>query len=155
MRRLGVAVVVIALCAFIAMPVTAGQNNYGCGLGSLIFKNGLGSDGLISQVLAGTTNVITFTEFFGITSGTSNCSKFSSIVSNEKINIFVAENMDSLAVDMARGSGEYLNTLAVLMDVPEAERPIFYGKLKANFTKIFSSETVTSTEVIMNISTLI
>ncbi len=155
MKRLVIALALVALCAFVAAPVMAGQNNYGCGLGSLIFKNGIQKDGLISQTLAGTTNMSTFTQFFGITSGTSNCSQFSSIVSNEKIQIFVAENMDSLAVDMARGNGEYLSTLAVLMDVPVTERPVFYGKLKANFSKIYTSEKVTSTEVIVNISNLI
>ena len=41
----------------------------GCGLGSLIFK----SNGKFTQLLAATTNNSTYTQSFGITSGTSNC----------------------------------------------------------------------------------
>lgn len=50
-------------------------------------------------------------------------------MSNERINTYVADNMDNLANAAARGQGEYLNTLAVLMDVPEVSRTDFYARL--------------------------
>ncbi|HPV99386.1 MAG TPA: DUF3015 domain-containing protein [Spirochaetota bacterium] len=135
------------------MPASyAGQSNYGCGLGSLIFK---GNDGLVSQTFAATTNGTFGSQTFGITSGTSNCSKFNKLVSNEKINIFVSENMDNLAKDIAKGNGEYLNTLAVLMEVKEGERSDLYKKLQSNFSKIYSSDQITHIDVINNIETVI
>lgn len=73
---------------------------------------------------------------------------------NERLNIYVSENMDNLANDIARGQGEYLNTLAVLLEVPEASRTIFYSKLQNNFGSIYSSSNVTSVDVLNTIETL-
>ena len=93
-----------------------------------------GQNGLISQTFAATTNGIFGNQTFGITSGTSNCEQYKTFAYNEKLNTFVADNMDNLARDIARGQGEYLNTLAVLMEVPDTRegclsvpicRPIF------------------------------
>ncbi|HNR87707.1 MAG TPA: DUF3015 family protein [Spirochaetota bacterium] len=143
---------VIALAAVVAISVGtelfAGQNNYGCGLGSIIFK---GKDGLLSQTCAVTFNGTCANQTFGITTGTSNCEQFKGIVSNEKINKFVADNMDNLAKDIAKGNGEYLNTLAVLMEVKEPVRGQFYGKLQNNFGKIYTSEKITHVDVLNNI----
>ncbi|MEM4713890.1 MAG: DUF3015 family protein, partial [Candidatus Bathyarchaeia archaeon] len=103
------------------------------GLGSVIFQ---GQSGLVSQTLAATTNQSTYTQYLGITTGTSNCQRFTRLVQNERLNQFVAENLDNLAIDIARGSGEYLNTLAVLMDIRETDRPAFYSTLQRNFSRI-------------------
>jgi len=151
MKRILMVSFVLLACIAVGTAAFAGQSNYGCGLGSMVFK---GNDGLISQTLAVTTNGIFGNQTFGITTGTSNCAKFSSLVSNEKINIFVADNMDSLATDIAKGNGEYLNTLAVLMEVPEKERTDFYKKLQMNFANIYTSREVTHDQVIKNIAGL-
>jgi hypothetical protein len=151
MKRIVTVSFVLLACIAVGTAAFAGQSNYGCGLGSMIFK---GNDGLVSQTLAATTNGILGNQTFGITLGTSNCARFSSLVSNEKINIFVADNMDSLATDIAKGNGEYLNTLAVLMEVPEKERTDFYKKLQMNFANIYTSKEVTHDQVIKNIAAL-
>ncbi len=130
--------------------VFAGQSNTGCGLGSLIFKG----DGLISQTLAATFNGSFGSQTFGITTGTSNCSQFRGIVNNEQINKFVAENMDNLAKDIAKGSGEYVMTLAILMDVKDTEKPSFCTKLQSNFSRIFPSDKVTHIDVLNNIDSV-
>ncbi|HQI81174.1 MAG TPA: DUF3015 family protein [Deltaproteobacteria bacterium] len=143
-----------ALVVFLALPATvclAGQSNTGCGLGSVIFK---GQEGLLFQVLAVTTNGTFGNQTFGITSGTLNCAQPSRFASNERINTYVSENMDNLANDIARGQGEYLNTLAVLMDVPEGSRTAFYTTLQGNFSRIYTSSSVTSTDVVRNIEAL-
>jgi len=130
----------------------ADQKNYGCGLGSMAWE---GNDGLISQVSAATTNGTSGTQTFGITSGTSNCTEFENWTSNQKVNVFVADNMDSLAKDIAKGSGEHLNTLALLMDVPQKDRAAFNSKLQKNFARIYTSESVTPTDVVRNIEAVI
>ena len=130
----------------------ADQKNYGCGLGSMAFE---GNDGLISQVSAATTNGSSGSQTFGITSGTSNCTQYSTWTSNEKVNVFVADNMDSLAKDIAKGKGEHLDTLASLMNIPQKDRAAFNSRLQKNFSRIYTSEGVTTVEVIRNIEAVI
>ncbi len=141
-----------AVSVFAFSELYANQSNVGCGLGSMIFR---GQSGLLSQTLAITTNHILFNQSFGITSGTLNCSRFSGIVSNERVTRYVADNLDSLAIDIARGSGEYLSTFAVLMEVNDSERAAFYSKLQNNFSRIFPSQNVTHLEVLQNIETVL
>jgi hypothetical protein len=151
MKRFMVAVVLVS---FIVLPLTvcfAGQKNTGCGLGTLIMK---GNEGLLFQVLAVTTNGTFGNQTFGITSGTLDCDKPARFASNERINSYVADNMDNLANDIAKGHGEYLNTLAVLMEVPEGSRVDFYSKLQNNFSQIYPSTSVKSVDVVNNIEEL-
>jgi hypothetical protein len=143
----------LVLIGFIALPAAAAnQKNTGCGLGTLVMK---GNDGLLFQVLAVTTNGTFGNQTFGITSGTLDCEKPAKFASIERINTFVADNMDSLASDIAQGKGEYLNTLAVLMEVPEGSRAAFYSKLQNNFSMIYPSSDIKSIDVVNNIHTLL
>ena len=145
----------LVLVSLIVMPATlsfaANKQNTGCGLGYLVMQ---GNDGLLFQVLAVTTNGTFGNQTFGISSGTLECEKPSKFASREQINNYVAENMDNLANDIASGQGEYLNTLAVLMEVPEGSRMEFYVKLQSNFSQIYPSTNVTSVDVLTNIESL-
>ncbi len=127
------------------------KSNTGCGLGYVLMKN---QEGILFEALAVTTNGTSANQTFGITSGTSECKQPASFVKNEKLEKFVYHNMDELAVDIAKGEGKYLETLADLMNVPVEERGEFYSKLKNNFDKIFHSEDVTPNEVINTIVSL-
>jgi hypothetical protein len=112
------------------------------------------NNGLLSQVGAFTTNATFGTQTFGITSGTSNCERYQTWTMTEKVNVFVAENMDSVAKDIAKGEGEYLDTMAGLMGMAPAERPAFYAALQQNFSRIYSSPAVTPAEVLAGISSV-
>lgn len=127
----------------------APRENCGCGLGTLLFE---GKSGLVQQVLAATTNGSFGTQTFGISSGTMECNQPSNFASNEQLNRFVAENMDNLAKDAAMGQGEYLDTLAELMDVPGPNRAEFSQMLQDNFSAIFTEASVSHVEVIENIA---
>ena len=131
-----------------AADANAAQTNTGCGLGSMIFKD---KDGLLSQVCAATFNGIAGNQTFGISTGTSNCQKAAAFTSNERLNKFVNDNMDNLAIDISRGNGEYLTTLAVLLDTPAEQRADLFHTLQANFSSIYTSETVTNVDVLNNI----
>lgn len=146
--------VAVLVACFLMVPVSgafANQSNTGCGLGSMVME---GQDGLLFQVLAVTTNGTSGNQTFGITTGTLNCDQPQNFASLEQSEIFIANNMDNLANDMAKGHGEYLDTLAVLMDVPEAERSALYSKLQDNFSTIYSSADVTSTEILGEVQAL-
>ncbi len=152
MRRSSV--LAIAVCCALALGgmAYAGQNNTGCGLGTMVWE---GKDGLLSQVCAATTNGTFGNQTFGITSGTLNCTPAPSFVSMERLNNFVGDNMDNLAMDISKGNGEYLSTLAVLLDIPVEERTELYSLLQSNFSSIYTSEEVTHVDVLNNLEKLL
>lgn len=139
----------IALFSILAFAggVSAQMENTGCGLGSMIFE---GETGLVQQVLAVTTNGSFGNQTFGISSGTLKCDQPQNMASNRKLDEFVAENMDSLARDIARGQGEYLETLAVLMEIPPRNRTAFGSTLQTNFSLIYTGDDVTHVDVLNN-----
>jgi hypothetical protein len=150
-KKITILLVVLTLFAYSA-ALAAPKTNVGCGIGSMIFE---GKDGLLSQVCAATTNGIFGNQTFGITSGTLECDKFTAFASNEQLDGFVSDNMDQLAMDISRGEGEYLLTLAVLLDVPADQRPEFYALLQSNFTNIYPDATVTHVDVLNNLETVV
>ena len=140
--------VVLMTVALSGVVWAVDPKNTGCGLGSIVWE---GHNGLVSQTFAATTNGTFGNQTFGITSGTSNCEQYKTFTYNEKVDTFVAENMGNLASDIARGQGEYLNTLAVLMDVPEAQKGAFRSHLQTHFSDIYTSDKVNHSEVVNNI----
>lgn len=139
---------IISLIAIVGLSTSIYANeNTGCGLGSLIIKD---QSTVALQVIAATTNGTSGSQTFGITSGTSNCDKPNNYVSNDKLNKFVSENMDELALDISAGHGETLATVAKLMNVENNAQ--FSARLQANFSNIYTSENVTSATVIDSIA---
>ena len=139
---------IISLIAAIGLTTAVYANeNTGCGLGSMIIKN---QNSTMLQAIAATTNGTSGNQTFGITSGTSNCNKPNNFVSNDKLNKFVEDNMDELALDISAGKGETLSTVAKLMNVENNSE--FSAKLQANFSNIYSSQNVTSANVIDSIA---
>lgn len=132
------------------------DTNTGCGLGSLAFGNNqFFKTTSLGQSFMVTTNGTFYSSTFGITSGTSNCQTPSTFVKNERMNEFVAANMDNLAKDIAMGHGESLATLAELMEVPSASRPQLYAKLQTNFSNIYTSDAIDAAGVVDNIHSVI
>lgn len=138
----------LALTAFTLSAQAERNLNTGCGLGSMIIDN---QNTVAKQVIAATLNGLSGNQTFGITTGTVGCDKPVLLVSN-KVETFVADNMDNLATDIAAGKGETLDTLATLLNV--SDKNAFENKLKANFEKIYTSENVTSAKVIDAIVTI-
>jgi len=136
---------ILTVTAIMALTATSAlaHPNTGCGLGTQIIKN---QDSVLMQVFAATTNGTSGNQTFGITSGTLGCA------SNERANEFVAGNMDALALDISNGQGEALSTLATLLNVSNPDT--FASVLQANFDSIYSSENVSSADVIDNIVAL-
>ncbi len=146
MKRVLCAVAAGLLLGVAGAPMAmAAGGNVGCGLGTLIFPN---PDSVLTEILAVTTNGTFGNQTFGITSGTSNCAKPAKLVSNERLERFVASNMDTLAHDIASGSGETLAALGDLLQIPAGERATFATTLKANFTRIYPAPDVQAGAVI-------
>ena len=147
-------IMVLAIFFLIANVAYAGstRQNCGCGLGSMLFE---GQNGLMSQTAAYTTNGTFGNQSLGITSGTLGCDSPQSFTKNETLNIFVAENMDNLASDIASGKGESLDTLAELIELPAEKRPAFFAALQGDFDRIYPSAQVTHTDVIEKIASIV
>ena len=142
-------VVAIVLVLSIMVTGTAfGYGSAGCGLGGIVIGGEPGWKQLVATFLNG---AIFSNQVFGITTGTLGCGRPIWASNNDQLNRFVVANMDNLAKDIAMGSGETLDAFAALMDVPASERPALYGKLQANFAKIFPSENVVLADVVDNI----
>ena len=82
----------------------------GCGLGSVL----MGKSG--NQVIASTTNGSSYTNLFGISSGTSNCTDDGVVKSSKKVPMFIESNSLALQKESSRGSGESINSLAQLVN---------------------------------------
>ncbi|OPZ25440.1 MAG: hypothetical protein BWZ02_02457 [Lentisphaerae bacterium ADurb.BinA184] len=124
------------------------EYNVGVGLGTEIFR---GQDGLVQQVLAATTNGSFGNQTFAISSGTLGARQAETLVQNKQLREFVAQNMDNLARDIASGRGETLNAVSDLMAVPTVARDAYHRKLQSSFDRIYSSETVTSNDVVQRL----
>ena len=141
--------IIISSFAILALSSSlnaAGNSNTGCGLGSMLIEN---QSTVLAQVVAVTINGISGNQTFGITSGSVGCSKPARLALNDQAQKFVADNMDALAIDVAVGEGENLDTFLSLVKVED--KAMASAKLKSDFSKIYSSSDVTSSEVIDNI----
>jgi hypothetical protein len=114
----------------------------GCGLGSLVFKN---NNNTVSQVLAGTTNGTFYSQTFGITSGTSNCTDGGLVAKAKEIPMFIETNQVALANDIARGKGETLANLSKVMGCSDDHR--LGTTLQKNYSGIFTTENIKSARV--------
>ncbi|MCR8916224.1 DUF3015 domain-containing protein [Marinobacter panjinensis] len=114
----------------------------GCGIGAMVWK---GQSGIAPHVLAATTNGTFGNQTFGMTTGTLGCQTNQSV---QSMAMYMESNIDKVARDMSRGSGENLDTLAVLLGVDEADRDSFRKALQDNFATIFPSSDTTSGEAV-------
>lgn len=146
--------IVLTIAATLAMTGVAfaagnARNNVGCGLGTVLWES-KANNSAVFQAFQATTNGTSGNQTFGISSGTSECSKPSNFAQNEKLIQFVQANMDNLAKDIAVGKGETLDTFAEMLGVTPADQVAFNASLQANFDKIFTSENIVLAEVIDN-----
>ncbi len=129
--------ILVSLLLFAGSAMAADIGPAGCGLGNVWFG---GTD---SQIMAATTNGSTYTQMFGITSGTSNCAEASGVA---KLETYVEANKVALANDVARGSGDTLAGLTQVLGCRNQEG--VNQVLRANYGDIFSNGS--STEAISN-----
>ena len=146
MKKVLLTTLLTVVSTSVASTSAFANENTGCGLGSQLLEQ---QDTVITQVLAATTNGSFGNQTFGISSGTLGCTKPATFASNEKAKSFIANNMDSLALDISTGSGESIDTLAVLLKVED--KAGFKTKLQNNFTFIYSSSDVNAAHVIDSI----
>ena len=127
-------------------------NSTGCGLGTMIFE---GQKGIAPQVLAVTTNGTSGNQTFGITSGTLGCTQEGVVRPPTKVRMLLMSSLDNLAVDVARGDGETLESLARALAVEQRDKHRFFVALQDNFLRIFPNENVTADEVLVSMNAVL
>ena len=147
----------IAITAFMtlapmSLAMAAGPNSVGCGVGTIIWN---GQSGVAPQVLAATTNGTLGNQTFGISTGTLGCAQNGTLSPPVRMNVFLDTNLDKLAADMAVGQGETLDSMANLMGVTEADKPVFFQTTKEHFAEIISSEKVSTADVVASLKNVL
>ncbi|WP_398307406.1 DUF3015 family protein [Zoogloea sp.] len=97
---------------------------------------------LVSVLLisAGACTVIDPSSSSHSSSSSGGDSKSASLMTREqRIARFTENNLDHLKRDISIGQGEYLSSLASLMQIESAQRPAFFAFAQSNFTKLFPS----------------
>lgn len=145
MKRLVLAtsLVIASSTAFAEAP--GGPN---CGWGNMLFD---GSSGLPAHVMASLTNGTTGNATFGMTSGTNGCDANGTLSYGGQKWMGLAAVMDEFSEDVARGEGEALNAVAVMIGVAPEDRQHFAEVTHQNFSTIFTSESVTAEDVARNL----
>lgn len=132
----------ILLPGLLSLPlVSAADSGPGCGLGQQIWA---GKSGLAAHVLAATTNGTSFNQLFGLSFDSLGCDGNSVITAQYLRNLYVANNMDNIARDAAKGSGEHLQSLAELLEIAEQDRPAFFAMTRSRYDTLFSARSTSS-----------
>ena len=120
-----------------------------CGWGNMLFD---GKSGLGSHIIASTTNGTSGNKTFGMTSGTNGCSTNGALSYRGDAWVDASEIMDEFSEDVARGHGDALDAVAVMIGVQQQDRETFAQVMHENFTTLFPSEDVTAEEVMTSVN---
>ncbi len=140
------------LCLMMVSAASANtvRQDCGCGLGGYAIGD---KEGFLWNMLGTFLNHgMCSNQTFAMSTGTSDCGMPEKLAILDQMNIFVADNMDALAVDIAQGNGDSLDALAEIARIPESTRPVFYSALQNNFSRIYPNANVTSDTVVAEIS---
>jgi len=106
----------------------------GCGPGWYVFKD----NSLVSSSLRTTTNGFLFPVVtFGMTFGTSNCTKHKIVQTEKQSLYFATNNYYELQGDVARGTGEHLSAFATTIGCPVKAQARFNEQMRSNYRKLF------------------
>jgi hypothetical protein len=73
------------------------------------------------------------------------------IQESQKTRVFAAVAFENLEQDIARGNGEYLESLAVLMKIPAAERAEFRMHSQSNYSRLFATDLRTAEKLLATV----
>lgn len=144
------AIFAILICLMMVGTATAAtvRQDCGCGLGGMALAQ---KEGLIWNLVGTFLNGICANQTFAMSSGTLDCGRPTRLAMVDKMNSYVAGNMDNLAVDIAQGHGESLSALADIAKIPSQKRPEFYSSLQKNFNQIFPTAQISNKAVTASI----
>ena len=148
MKKLTLAAILLASSSS-AFAVSPGGPN--CGWGNMAFE---GKSGLVSHMLGSWLNGSTGNNTFGMSSGTNGCVVKGKLTYGGKSILAFNSIMTEFAEDTARGEGEALTTVAIMMGVEKQDRVVFAEVAHSNFNTLFPNDSVTAEEVLQTLVTV-
>ena len=149
MKRFIASALLVLLTAAPSLAVV--KENCGCGLGTELLKD---QDGLVFELLAVSTNGISGNQTLGITSGTLGCEQVT-LAKVDRIENFIAANLDNVVVDMASGRGESLDAIAEIAGLDADQKAAFLVSVQRNFDAICPTADVDSHTVSRGITAIL
>lgn len=135
MKRLVMCMGLVCAVTVPSAAVYAANDGAGCGLGQRILA---GQSGVGANVGAAIINFLAG-QIYSMTTGTSGCDTSKTVQNDQQRETFVADNMDNLNADMAKGQGEYLAALAQIMGVEAQDTPAFNRVAQEQYESIASA----------------
>jgi hypothetical protein len=75
----------------------------------------------------------TISNFLSSTSGKSWFTEDGLIKTDHRVQAFMAFNFENIKQDMAKGQGEYLDSLSTLMEIPPDRRALFFAHAQSRY----------------------
>ena len=116
-----------------------------CGWGNMLLA---GQSGLGSHLSASFVNGTSGNATFGMTLGTNGCSVDGTLTYGGDAMVWFDQVIDEYSTDVAQGSGDALNAVAVMMGVAPEDRGHFGQVMHENFAALFPAPEVTSQDVL-------
>lgn len=142
MKKLLLSTALLGVSTFALADAPGGPN---CGWGNLLLQ---GQSGLVSHMLAGTTNGTSGNATFGMTFGTNGCSVDGALTYGGDSLVWFDNVLDEYSTDVAQGQGETLNAVAVMIGVEQQDREQFGKLMHENFANLFPNTNVSSQDVL-------
>jgi hypothetical protein len=140
-------VIAILALSLASLPALAGDyGDAGCGLGSLVWGS---NKGKLAQICAATTNATSYSQTFGITTGTSKCTSSGFVKAEHEQEYFANVNRDALYQEMAAGHGETVAGLAALMGCENVKA--FSTFTQTHYAQIFPTAETTGADMLRNL----
>ena len=96
----------------------------------------------------------TFAKFTSSTTPEEWLNSDGAIQDDKKARLFAAVTFENLEQDIARGNGEYLTSLAVLMKVPSPEQDKFRAQTQSNYSLLFAPDKRTAESMLGTLTSL-
>ncbi len=148
MKKLLASVVLLGVSSSVFAVAPGGPN---CGWGNMLLE---GKSGMVNHFLAGTTNGTSGNATFGMTFGTNGCSVDGDLTYGGEKMVWFNNVLDQFTTDVAQGSGETINAVAVMMGVESQDRNQFNKLMHENFATLFPNQEVTSQNVMDSMLTV-
>ncbi len=107
---------------------------------------------LVSACNTSKATVDTFAKFTSSTSPGDWMNADGVIQESQKARLFAAVAFENLEQDIARGNGEYLRSLAVLMKIPAGEQDEFRSLSQKQYSRLFASDQRTAESMLATLT---
>lgn len=145
MKRLVMLTALGLTLVFASNGLAAGYGAAGCGWGGKVIKN----NDILSQLGATVLNGFLSNQTFGISSGTSGCGKSGLVLAENEQKVFVENNYEALAKEMAAGEGENLTVLGLLLGCQENQNQTLGSFTQLNYASLFKTNDTKPAEMLI------